>query len=281
MADEARRIFRFGVFEADATSGELRKSGVRLRLQDQPFQVLVLLMERAGAIVTREEVRQKLWPADTFVDFDHSLNTIINKLREVLGDSASNPRFIETLAKRGYRFLPAVESVARGKTEGGVSSSEVQSPTAKSPTTTSLLTRSEDLPPVPHGYVRVLFLLIQILYLCFYIAALARLGVVEELLEHVFGHPAWITATLVASAAVGIPVRLYLLSAVWFDVSGLSRKFLRLFPGVFALDQLWALSPFLLAPQIGLGLALAATAALIYLPFSQRTLLLMRERPLG
>src|SRR5580700_11039182 len=128
MADEARRIFRFGVFEADATSGELRKSGVRLRLQDQPFQVLVLLMERAGAIVTREEVRQKLWPADTFVDFDHSLNTIINKLREVLGDSASNPRFIETLAKPGYRFLPAVESVARGKTEGGVSSSEVQSP---------------------------------------------------------------------------------------------------------------------------------------------------------
>jgi DNA-binding winged helix-turn-helix (wHTH) protein len=273
----ARRIFRFGVFEAESASGELRKSGVRLRLQDQPFQVLVVLLERAGEIVTREELRQKLWPADTFVDFDHSLNTIINKLREVLGDSASNPRFIETLAKRGYRFLPAVETVASGKLEAGPPS-EAAKPVAGSSPPTSLLTRSEDLPEVPHGYVRVLFVLIQILYLSFYIAALARLGVVEELLEQVFGHPAWITAILVVSAAVGIPVRLYLLSAVSFDVAGLSRKFLRLFPGIFLLDQFWALSPFLLAPQIGLGSALAATAALIYLPFSQRTLLLMRER---
>src|SRR5580693_9390962 len=108
MADQARRIFRFGVFEVDAASGELRKSGVRLRLQEQPFQVFLLLLERAGEVVTREELRQKLWPADTFVDFDHSLNTIINKLREALGDSAANPRFIETLARRGYRFLAPV-----------------------------------------------------------------------------------------------------------------------------------------------------------------------------
>jgi len=280
MADETRRIFRFGVFEADAASGELRKAGVRLRLQDQPFQVLMVLLARAGDVVTRDELRQKLWPADTFVDFDHSLNTIINKLREVLGDSASNPRFIETLAKRGYRFLPAVETVTNGKPEATVSP-QAQDPIATSSSGRSLLTRSEDLPAVPQGYVRVLFLLIQILYLSFYIGALARLGVVEELLEHAFGRPAWITAILVVSAAVGIPVRLYLLSAVSFDITGLSRKFLRLFPGIFVLDQLWALSPFLLAPQIGLGLALAATAALIYLPFSQRTLLLMRDRPLA
>jgi DNA-binding winged helix-turn-helix (wHTH) protein len=278
MSDEARRLFRFGVFEVDTASGELRKSGVRLRLQDQPFQVLVLLLDRAGEIVTREELRQKLWPADTFVDFDHSLNTIINKLREVLSDSASNPRFIETLAKRGYRFLPAVETVANRKIEATVLPAEAQSPISKSSPTTSLLTSSEDLPAVPHGYVRVLFLLIQIMYLSFYMAALARLGVVIELLEHGFGRPAWITAILVMSAAVGIPVRLYLLSAVAFDVAGLSRKFLRLFPGVFVLDQLWALSPFLLAPQIGMGLALAVTAALIYLPFSERTLMLMRDR---
>jgi cholera toxin transcriptional activator len=281
MGDEARRLFRFGVFEVDTASGELRKSGVRLRLQDQPFQVLVLLLDRAGEIVTREELRQKLWPADTFVDFGHSLNTIINKLREVLSDSASNPRFIETLAKRGYRFLPTVETVANRKIEATVLPAAAQSPIASKASTTSMLTRSEDLPAVPHGYVRVLFLLIQIMYLSFYMAALARLGVVIELLEHGFGRPAWITAILVVSAAVGIPVRLYLLSAVAFDVAGLSRKFLRLFPGIFVLDQLWALSPFLLAPQIGMGLALAVTAALIYLPFSERTLLLMRDRPTG
>src|ERR1700689_2368687 len=142
MADGARRLFRFGVFEVDTARGELRKSGGRLRLQDQPFQVLVLLLARAGEIVTREELRQKLWPADTFVDFDHSLNTIINKLREVLGDSASNSRFIETLAKRGYRFLPVVETVASGRIKGTVSSSEAENPTAKSPAN-SMLTRSE------------------------------------------------------------------------------------------------------------------------------------------
>src|ERR1700689_1641526 len=113
MADGARRLFRFGVFEVDTASGELRKSGVRLRLQDQPFQVLVLLLARAGEIVTREELRQKLWPADTFVDFDHGLNTAVNKLREALGDSASSPRFIETLARRGYRFIAPVQSGAR------------------------------------------------------------------------------------------------------------------------------------------------------------------------
>jgi len=108
MGDRAKKLFRFGVFEADTSSGELRKSGVRLRLQEQPFQLLLVLLERRGEVVAREELRQRLWPADTFVDFDHSLNTNINKLREVLGDSASSPRFIETLAKRGYRFLPPV-----------------------------------------------------------------------------------------------------------------------------------------------------------------------------
>ena len=99
------RIARFGVFELDLSAGELRKNGVKLRLQEQPFQVLALLLERAGDIVTREELQQKLWPSDTFVDFDHSLNTAINKVREALGDSASSPRYVETLARRGYRFI--------------------------------------------------------------------------------------------------------------------------------------------------------------------------------
>jgi hypothetical protein len=101
---------------------------------------------------------------------------------------------------------------------------------------------------------------------------------VEQLLDREFGRADWITITLIASAALGIPVRLYLLSAVSFDIKGLSRKFLKLFPATFVLDLLWALSPFLLAPQIGLGLALGITAALIYVPFAQRTLVLMRER---
>ena len=103
------RIARFGVFELDLGAAELRKNGAKLRLQEQPFRVLALLLERAGDVVTREELRQKLWPADTFVDFDHSLNTAVNKLRETLGDSASTPRYIETLARRGYRFIAPVQ----------------------------------------------------------------------------------------------------------------------------------------------------------------------------
>ena len=104
----------FGVFEVDLRAGELRKRGLRVRLQQQPFQVLAILLERRGEVVSREELQQALWPANTFVDFDHGLNKAINKIREALGDSAEAPRFIETVAKRGYRFLADVR-VADGR----------------------------------------------------------------------------------------------------------------------------------------------------------------------
>jgi TolB-like protein/DNA-binding winged helix-turn-helix (wHTH) protein/Flp pilus assembly protein TadD len=100
---------RFGVFELDLHAGELRKHGLRVRLQEQPFQVLAMLLEHPGEVVTREELQKKLWPADTFVDFDHGLNKAINKIREALGDSAESPRFVETVARRGYRFLADVK----------------------------------------------------------------------------------------------------------------------------------------------------------------------------
>jgi TolB-like protein/DNA-binding winged helix-turn-helix (wHTH) protein/Flp pilus assembly protein TadD len=96
---------RFGVFEVDLRAGELRKHGLRIRLQEQPFQVLAMLLEHPGQVVTREELQKKLWPADTFVDFDHGLNKAVNKIRDALGDSAESPRFVETVARRGYRFL--------------------------------------------------------------------------------------------------------------------------------------------------------------------------------
>ncbi|MFZ0645407.1 MAG: winged helix-turn-helix domain-containing protein, partial [Candidatus Acidiferrales bacterium] len=110
-ADRNRKA-RFGAFEADLRAGELRKHGIRLKLQDQPFQILELLLEHPGDVVTREEIRQKLWPADTFVDFDTSLNSAIMKLRNVLGDSADDPRYIETVPRHGYRFIALVENGA-------------------------------------------------------------------------------------------------------------------------------------------------------------------------
>jgi TolB-like protein/DNA-binding winged helix-turn-helix (wHTH) protein len=110
-ATARNRRTRFGAFDVDLRSGELHKHGIRLKLQDQPFQVLALLLERPGDVVTREELRQKLWPADTFVDFDTGLNSAIKKLRDVLADSAEEPRYIETLPRRGYRFIAAAESI--------------------------------------------------------------------------------------------------------------------------------------------------------------------------
>jgi DNA-binding winged helix-turn-helix (wHTH) protein/tetratricopeptide (TPR) repeat protein len=109
------RKTRFGPFEVDLRSGELYKHGIRLKLQDQPFQVLAILLEHSGEVVTRDELRQKLWPADTFVDFDTGLNSAIKKLRDVLSDSADEPRYIETLPRRGYRFIAAVENGAPPK----------------------------------------------------------------------------------------------------------------------------------------------------------------------
>jgi TolB-like protein/DNA-binding winged helix-turn-helix (wHTH) protein/Flp pilus assembly protein TadD len=101
---------RFGVFDVDVRAGELRKHGLRVRLQEQPFQVLAMLLEHPGQVVTREELQKKLWPADTFVDFDHGLNKAVNKIRDALGDSAESPRFVETVARRGYRFLAEVKA---------------------------------------------------------------------------------------------------------------------------------------------------------------------------
>src|ERR1700704_945357 len=107
----AARVLRFENFELDLRTGELRKRGVKLRLQGQPLELLGILLQSAGNLVTREELRTQLWQADTFVDFDHSLHNSIARLREVLGDSAETPRYIETLPRRGYRFITPVEEV--------------------------------------------------------------------------------------------------------------------------------------------------------------------------
>jgi len=267
------RVVRFGVFELDRQAGELRKSGLRLRLQGQPFQVLTLLLDRAGEVVTREELQQQLWPSDTFVDFDHSLNTAINKVREALGDSASSPRYVETLARRGYRFIASVE------TEMPPDEIAPAAPGAPEAVPAYAVPLHPELEvPIPRRTLtRGLFALIQVMYLCFYVAALFRLPAVQGVADSFL--PNWgavsLTATIMVTAGIGIPLRLYLLSAVGFDYQRLGEKFLRMFPFVLGLDQLWAVAPFLLAGQIGLGGAFAASAALLYLPFSERTLVRM------
>jgi cholera toxin transcriptional activator len=306
-AKSARRLFRFGAFEADEHTGELRKQGRRLLLQGQPLQVLLLLLDQAGELVSRTEIQQRLWPDGTFVDFDHGLNTAINKIREALGDSASSPRFVETLARRGYRFIAPVEVVnadsarpqaapvslpapadpARASGEPNTSPQEETSPplalasrdaepaqVASRPSRT-LLATPEELPQASRKLVRTLFLLLQVMYLGFYAVSLARLRIIETIVPGESSHAYWVLVLLIVTAAVGIPTRLYLISSAAFGAPGLRERFLKIFPVIFPLDELWALAPFLLAPWIGFGAALGSTAALLYAPFAQRSLILM------
>jgi Tol biopolymer transport system component/DNA-binding winged helix-turn-helix (wHTH) protein len=115
-SEQNARVMHFGVFEVDLQAGELRKSGLRVKLQDQPFQILVLLLEHPGQVVTREQLQQRLWPADTFVDFEHGLNSAVKKLRLALGDDSDNPRFVETLPRRGYRLIVPVKDAVSSST---------------------------------------------------------------------------------------------------------------------------------------------------------------------
>jgi cholera toxin transcriptional activator len=267
------RIARFGPFELDLSAGELRKNGRKLRLQEQPFQILALLLEHAGELVTREELRQKLWPADTFVDFDHGLNTAVNKLREILGDSASSPRYIETVARRGYRFIAPLQ-----KDTAQTNAQQTPPPAAHAQELNAPALHPELEVPIPsRSFTRGIFALIQVMYLSFYLVALFRLHVVQNIADSFL--PAWAATALAAvvmiTAGVGIPLRCYLLSAVAFDHQRMDEKFRKMFPFVLALDQLWAVAPFLLMRQIGLGAAFAACAALLYVPFSERTLIRM------
>jgi len=279
-----KRTFRFGVFEADPQTGELRKQGRRVPLQGQPFDILIMLLEQPGELISRTQIRERLWPDGTFVDFDRSLNTAVNKIRDVLGDSASSPLFVETLARRGYRFIAPVEVESSAVNQVLVSGTNVPAseshsllePTAQPDTrTTTLLTAPDEVPPASRPLVRTLFLLLQVMYLCFYLISLGRLHAIEEIMAATVSRPNWIVVGLVVTAAVGIPIRLYLISTVSFNAPRLSEKFVRLFPVIFPLDELWALAPFLLVPQIGYGLALGLTAILLYVPFAERSLILM------
>lgn len=289
------RIVYFGIFEADLSAGELRKNGAKIRLQEQPFQLLVALVERPGGVVTREELRTRIWRDDTFVDFDHSLNTAMNKLRDALDDSAANPRFVETLARRGYRFIAPVRwedaNVPNSGQPHAEQTPEQVSPFIAKPAETSAAATpagspaqmENELPVVDRAWSRTWFALLQIMYLIFYVLALVRLeevgiaaGIHLTTLTRLM--PETIVSIVLLTAAVGIPLRLYLLASVGFDQKRLGEKFRRLFPAVLLLDLLWACAPFLILHQLGLGGAIAAMATLLYVPFAERTLIRMAYR---
>jgi cholera toxin transcriptional activator len=282
------RRYRFGAFEADAKTGELRRQGILIKLPAQPFQMLLLLLERPGQLLTREEISRELWPDGTFVDYEHGVNSAVNRIREALGDSAGNSRFVQTLARRGYRFvapveripgngnpaLPAAESLLE-RTPGSQAAEVTATPAEPEVGPFGrILASHQDLPKTPYLIVQALFLLMQLMYLGFYVGALANLLEIENLLSPLPKATRVITV-LIVTAALMIPVRAFVLCAVLFHAPRVREKFLRLWPFLLVLDVLWSLSPFLLLHHISFGLALACTTLLVYSPFAQRSLILM------
>jgi DNA-binding winged helix-turn-helix (wHTH) protein len=308
---EHQTRIRFESFELDLQTRELRKDGRPIKLQDQPGKLLALLACRAGELVTRAEIEKALWREDEFVEFEHGVNTAMRKVREALGDDLERPRFIETLPRKGYRFIAAVETSAvtgsqnradkdasqplqglrneipvRSSSVGQASednvakanavpveeASEVAASQAATLGATTPAAAETDF-SLPRPLARLLFLTVQGGYLAMYCAALYKAEAVEEMLARVPALPAATVALLVLIVAMcGIAVRLYLLSSVGLNHPAAGAKFRRLFPALFILDTLWAVSPLLLVPKIGYGLALGSIAALAYLPFSQRVL---------
>ena len=274
------RRYRFGVFEVDAANGELRRQGVRVKLNAQPFQVLCLLLDQPGELLTREQICRELWPDGTVVDYEHGVNSAINRIREALGDTRGSPRFIETLARRGYRFVAPVERIvledaadlpvaaASTPLEPETLPAEVESGRRR------ILATPQELPKISCAVAQTLFVLLQLMYVGFYVGALANLGEIQDLFA-VLPKPILALDVLIVTAAILIPVRAFLLSAVLLHAPGLRQKFLRLWLALLPLDELWALSPFLLLHHIDFGVALSCTALLAWSPFAQRSLILM------
>jgi cholera toxin transcriptional activator len=279
------RRYRFGAFEADTATGELRRQGIRIKLNAQPFQVLVMLMERRGELLTREEISRELWPDGTFVDSEHGVNSAVNRIREALGDTASSPRFVETLARRGYRFVAPVERIDSGQSSSSPASERPVSTTVSAKQVAvraegeakfrgGILPSAEELPKISYPVAQALFVLLQIMYVGFYVGALANLAEIQELLSPL-PRATLVFAVLIVTAGVLIPVRAFVLSAVVFHAPGVREKFLKIWRFLLPLDELWALSPFLLLHHINFGMALSCTALLVYSPFAQRSLTLM------
>ncbi len=267
--------------------GELRRKGVRIKLNSQPFRVLSMLLDRPSQVLTREEIARELWPEGVFVDAEHGVNSAINRIREALGDSAANPRFIETMARRGYRFIAPVERLEPVDTQrtadpeppsihpSTAAADSAAIPSDPEPTIVSrMLAAPDELPRASHRTVQTLFVLLQLMYVSFYVGALTNLAEIDDLLTPL-PHATVVFNILIVTAAILIPARAFVLTTTLLHAPRARANFLRIWPLLLVSDELWSLSPFLLLHHINYGLAIACTTLLVYAPFAQRSLVLM------
>lgn len=289
-------LLQFEGFEIDLRTRELRQQSKLIKLQDLPVRLLILLATRAGELVTREEIERELWGEDHFVDFDHGINTAMRKVREALGESPEAPRFIETLPRKGYRFLAEVRR-GGAATPSSIPVGSLPEQSGSTPGPAPVAPGNEQLAPptlpplegsaakvrtvdaeenftLPTGPSRQLFLLTQAGYLVIYCATLFKLEPAGQMLARFFPiAPDASLPVLIALALCGIAVRLFLFTSVGLRHPSAGIKYRKLFPMALLLDIVWAAAPLLLVEKIGVGLAMAGMAGLAYLPFSQRILM--------
>ena len=268
----------------DCITGELFKDGSRLKLQDQPARLLILLVSRAGTLVTRDEIQESLWEDGQFVEFEHAINVAVKKIREALNDDPVKPRMLETLPRKGYRFIAPVEAVSVSSKPAPAEADEpvknaTLPPDPEIHTNIGLpspdldeetLEREFALPATP---ARILFLTVQGMYLTIYSLALVHMYDIASALG--MAGVGWLAAPLLIGAAGSIPVRLYLIFTVGVGHPAAGIKYRRMLPYLMPWDWLWAASPFLAVHTIGPQWALVFSAVLVYPPMSQ--VILMRS----
>lgn len=272
-------IIKFDEFELDLGRYELRRSGRAVKLEKIPMELLILLAEREGQLVTREEIIQKLWGDSVFVDTRQGINTAIRKIRLALKDDPDQPRILETVVGKGYRLATPVinadyaqRAAARAlATTAPATSAETQpttdmkrAPGSKSATREA----ATEIVSMGPAVARTLFLFTQVGYLVMYAAAFIYFGAIRRL-----GLPPVVPLLTLVVGLFGAAVHLYLIWPVAFSYAGAARLFRQVFPGLLILDAIWAAAPLLLYHKLG-ELTLLFMAAMAFLPFAQRTLML-------
>ena len=256
---------RFDAFELNIHTGELLREGNRIQLQDQPTRLLTLLANRPGELVTRDEIQRELWKDGEFVEFEHAVNTAIRKIRVALEDDKGQQRIIETLPKKGYRFIATVEMLAPVKATEEATASETKPKNAPSGESFTL--------PISVNSARVLFLLAQIPYVASYLATFYNWDNVDTALIRTFSIPVeWSRPSLQILALVGFSVRIYLIGLVGWGHTDAGPRYRKLFPFLLFLDGLWAATP-LLVEGAGPLVSWAGLILMGWLIFGQRTLM--------
>jgi DNA-binding winged helix-turn-helix (wHTH) protein len=261
---------RFETFELNLQTGELSKAGSRVQLQDQPTRLLALLANRHGELVTRDEIQHELWKDGEFVEFEHAVNTAIRKIRIALEDDKEKPRIIETLPRKGYRFIAPVDVL-----EGNPASPPPSETQSAEPVPAKRPPNGENFVlPISVVSARVLFLLAQVPYVATYLATFYNWDNLDAALIRTFANVPvdWSRTGFQILALVGFAVRIYLIGLVGWGHTEAGPRYRTLFPFLLLLDGLWAATP-LLVQDLGPLVSWAGLILMGWLVFGQRTLM--------